>query len=212
MLGLLAFTKGLPRLAADKEGRRWDRYPVAELAGTTVLAVGLGPIGMEVARLGKALGLRVVAVNRVGRTDCPYVDEVRPARFLADLLQVAHGVVLALPGTEETRGLIDAAAIGRMHSGAVLVNVGSGGVLDERALIRALEQGRLAGAALDVFATEPLPADSRLWELANVIISPHTAGFSFQVNRRIVAFFSENLRRYLSGDELIGRIDPSRLS
>ncbi|PZS29836.1 MAG: hydroxyacid dehydrogenase, partial [Pseudonocardiales bacterium] len=176
VLGLLAFTKGLPRLLADKAARRWDHYPMAELAGATVLIVGLGAIGIEVARLAKALGMRVLAVNRTGRTDSPYVDQARPSRFLPDLLPVAQCVVLTLPLTDQTRGMIDAAAISRMHTGAVLVDVGRGGVVDEPALVQALAQGRLAGAALDVFATEPLPPDSPLWELPNVLISPHTAG------------------------------------
>ena len=124
---------------------------------------------------------------------------------------MAHGVVLTLPLTEETRGLIDAAAISRMRTGAVLVDVGRGGVVDEPALVRALEEGRLAGAALDVFATEPLPPDSALWDLPNVLVSPHTAALSLRENERIVALFMENLRRYLAGDELISRVHPTLL-
>ena len=211
ILGVLAFTKDLPRLLADKQARRWDHYPVAELAGTTMLVLGLGSVGAEVARMAKALGMHVIAVNRTGRSDSPYVDEVRPSRFLADLLPIAHSVVVTLPLTEQTRGMIDAAAIERMHSGAVLVNIGRGGVVHEAALVEALEQGRLAGAALDVFATEPLPPDSALWDLPNVLLSPHTAGLSVHENERIVALFSENLRRYLAGEDLLGRILPTPL-
>jgi glyoxylate/hydroxypyruvate reductase len=211
VLGLLAFTKGLPRLLADQRAHRWGHYPMAELADATVLIVGLGTIGTEVARLAKAFGMRVIAVNRTGRTDSPYVDEARPARFLPDLLPVAHGVVITLPLTEETRGLIDAAAISRMRTGAVLVDVGRGGVVDEPALVRALEEGRLAGAALDVFATEPLAPDNALWDLPNVLVSPHTAALSLRENERIVALFMENLRRYLAGDELISRVHPTLL-
>ncbi|MEO6793716.1 MAG: D-2-hydroxyacid dehydrogenase [Mycobacterium sp.] len=209
ILGVLAFTKDLPRLLAGKQARRWDHYPVAELAGTTMLVLGLGSVGTEVARMAKALGMRVIAVNRTGRSDSPDVDEVRPPRFLADLLPVAHSVVVTLPLTEQTRGMIDAAAIERMHSGAVLVNVGRGGVIDEAALIEALEQGRLAGAALDVFATEPLSPDSALWTLPNVLLSPHTTGLSVHENERIVTLFSENLRRYLTGADLLGRVLPT---
>lgn len=211
ILGVLAFTKDLPRLLADKQARRWDHYPVAELAGTTLLVVGLGSVGAEVASLAKALGMRVIAVNRTGRSDSPDVDEARPSRFLADLLPVAHSVVLTLPLTEQTRGMIDAAAIERMHRGAVLVNIGRGGVVDEPALVRALQQGRLAGAALDVFAAEPLPPDSALWDLPNVLLSPHTAGLSVHENERIVALFSENLRRYLAGEDLLNRVLPPLL-
>ena len=211
VLGVLAFTKGLPRLLADKAARRWEHYPVAELADATLLVVGLGAIGTEVARLGQAFGMRVVGVNRTGRTDSPYVDEIRPPRFLGDLLPVAHAVVLTLPLTAHTRGLIDGAAIARMRTGAVLVDVGRGGVVDEPALVEALTDGRLAGAALDVFATEPLPPDSALWDLPNVLISPHTAGLSVRENERIVDLFGENLRRYLAGEQLLHRIDPALL-
>lgn len=211
ILGLLAFTKGLPRLLADKQARHWEHYPMPELAGATVLVVGLGSIGSEVARLAKAFGMRVIAVNRTGRTDSRYVDEIRTSRFLGDLLPVAHGVVLTLPLTDETRAMIDAQAIGRMHSGAVLVDIGRGGVVDEPALVQALQQGRLAGAALDVFAREPLASDSPLWELPNVLLSPHTAGLSVRENERIVDLFCENLRRYLAGDELLSRVHPALL-
>ncbi|MEO7124994.1 MAG: NAD(P)-dependent oxidoreductase [Nakamurella sp.] len=176
-----------------------------------MLVIGLGEIGTEVARLAKAFGMRVSAVNRSGHTDCPYVDEIRTARFLADVLPVAHGIVLSLPLTDETRGMIDSAACGRMHSGAVLVNVGRGVVVDEAALVHVLESGQLAGAALDVFATEPLPAGSPLWDLPNVLLSPHTAGLSVRENERIVDLFRENLRRYLAGDELVGRVHPHLL-
>lgn len=210
MFGLLAVTKGLPRLRADTSARRWEHYPMGELAGATVLVVGLGSVGAEVARLAKAFGMRVIAVNRTGRTDSPHVDEVRTSRFLGDLLPVAHAVVLTLPLTDQTRGLIDAAAIARMHSGAVLVDIGRGGVVDEQALVTALQQGRLAGAALDVFAVEPLPPGSPLWDLPNVLISPHTAGLSVRENERIIDLFSENLRRYLAGTELLWRVHPTR--
>ncbi|MGI8523998.1 MAG: D-2-hydroxyacid dehydrogenase [Nocardioides sp.] len=209
VFGILAFTKGLPRLVADGRAHRWGHHTVAELAGSTVLVVGLGPVGVEVARLAKAFGMRVLAVNRNGRTDCPYVDEIRTARFLGDLLPVAHSVVLTLPSTEQTRGLIGSAAIGRMHSGAVVVDVSGGGVLDEAALVQALQQGKLAGAALDVFATEPLPADSPLWDLPNVLISPHTAGRSEREDERVVDEFIENLRRYLAGTELHDTVTPT---
>lgn len=208
MFGLLAFTKGLPRLLADTQTRHWDHYPMAELRDRTVLVIGLGSIGVEVARLARAFGMRVIAVNTTGHTDCPYVDEIRPARFLGDLLPVAHGVVLTLPLSAQTRGLIDAAAISRMRTDAILVNVGRGGVVDEPALIQALEEGRLAGAALDVFATEPLPPENALWGLRNVLVSPHTAALSWRENHRIVDLFIDNLRRYLDGEQLRHRVDP----
>ncbi len=209
MFGLLAFARELPRLLADTRARRWEHYPVGELAGRTLLVVGLGAIGREVARLGAAFGMRVLAVNRTGKAEVAGVAEVHPSSSLVDLMPQAQAVVVTLPLTEETRGVLDAVAIGRMPAGAILVNVGRGGVIDERALIQALRDGRLAGAALDVFATEPLPLDSPLWRLPNVLISPHTAALSLRENDRIADLFSENLRRYLRGDDLINRVDPT---
>jgi phosphoglycerate dehydrogenase-like enzyme len=208
MLGLLAFTKGLPRLQADQHAHRWDHYPVAELRGRTLLILGLGAIGTEVARLAKAFGMRTLAVNRHGSSDSPYVDEAHRTEELHELLTRADAVVVTLPLTEETRGLLDARAIGRMKRGAILVDAGRGGTIEESALVQALREERLAGAALDVFATEPLPMDSPLWDLPNVLISPHTAALSVHENERIVELFVENLGRYLAGEELLSRVDP----
>lgn len=127
---------------------RLEEFTEAGLSGRTVLVVGLGSVGREAARLAKNLGMRVLAVNRIGQTDLPYVDEIRTSRFLGDLLPVAHAVVLALPLTEETRGMIDASTITRMRFDSVAVNVGSAGVIDEAALLDAVTEGRVAGAAL----------------------------------------------------------------
>jgi phosphoglycerate dehydrogenase-like enzyme len=208
LLGLLLFTKGVPRLRTDQQAHHWDHYPVAELRGSTLLVLGLGAIGTEVARLAKALGMRTIGVNRRGVSDSPHVDETHPPEHLLDLLGVADALVATLPLTEETRGMLDAEAIGRMKPGAILIDAGRGGVIDEPALVVALREKRLKGAALEVFATEPLPTDSPLWDLPNVLISPHTAALSVHENERIDALFIENLRRYLRGDELLSRVDP----
>jgi phosphoglycerate dehydrogenase-like enzyme len=127
---------------------RLEEFIETGLSGRTMLVVGLGPVGTKTALLAKNLGMRVVAVNRLGQTDLPYVDEIRTSRFLGDLLPVAHAVVLALPLTEETRGMIDASTITRMRFDSVVVNVGSAGVIDEAALLDAVTEGRVAGAAL----------------------------------------------------------------
>jgi len=210
MLGLLAFTKDLPRLLRDKRRRHWDHYPVRELAGQTLLVVGLGEIGMEVARQASSLRMRVIGVrHRRGRRS-RWLAEVHAAAALPGLLPRADAVVVALPGTLDTEGLFDREMIGRMRPGAVFVNVGRGSVVDERALTEALLAGHLAGAALDVFATEPLPIDSALWDLPNVLLSPHTAALSVRENERIVELFADNLRRYLDGDPLRNRVDPVR--
>jgi phosphoglycerate dehydrogenase-like enzyme len=211
LFGLLAFTKGLPRLLADQRARRWGHYPVAELSGRTLLIVGLGQIGAEVARLAGAFGMRVVGLNRRAAGDYPHVDVLAGIDTLPEWLPEADAIVISLPLTPQTKGLIDAAAIARIKPGATLVNVGRGAVLDEPALIEALRANRLAGAALDVVANEPLEPDSPLWELPNVLLSPHTAGLSLHENERIVSLFVENLRRYLVGEPLRNRVDPELL-
>ncbi|HEY8722413.1 MAG TPA: D-2-hydroxyacid dehydrogenase [Gaiellaceae bacterium] len=209
IFGLLAFAKGLPRLRRDAVQRHWDHYPTAELRGQTLLVVGVGAIGLEVARLASAFGMRVVGVKRNATAQLPHVDSVHPPEELGELVGAADAIVITLPLTEETRGLIDRETIGRMRDGAILVNVGRGAVIDEEALIEALRSGKLAGAALDVFAEEPLPSESPLWSMENVIVSPHTAALSWHENERIVELFAENLRRYLRGDELLSRVRTS---
>lgn len=208
MFGLLAFAKQLSRLLTDSRWRHWAQYPMGELAGQRMLIVGLGPAGAEVARLGTAFGMHVSAVTRTGNGQAPNVEQLRPARFLGDLLPVSHAVVLALPLTGKTRGLIGTGAISRMRTDAVLVNIGHGAVLDERALIKGLEHGQPAAAVLNAVATEPLPPESALWSMPNVLISPHTAAVSARGNERLTAVFTANLRRYLDGDELSGLVEP----
>jgi phosphoglycerate dehydrogenase-like enzyme len=209
MFGLLAFAKQLPRLRRDAVARQWPHYPTTELRGQTMLVVGVGSIGLEVARLASAFGMRVVGVKRNATEQLPHVESVHPPEQLPELVAEAHAIVLSLPLTDETQGLIDRETIARMRDGAIFVNVGRGQVVDEDALIEALRSGKLAGAALDVTYTEPLPPESPLWELENVILSPHTAAFSWHENERIVELFAENLRRYLSGGELLSRVRTS---
>ena len=209
LLGLLAFTKGLPRLRHDAAERHWDHYPVAELRGRTLLVIGVGEIGAEVARLASAFGMRVLGVKRDTGEQVAHVEAVHPPEAIDGLVQEADAIVITLPLTSETRGLISRRTIGRMRDGAIVVNVGRGGVLDEQALIDALVSGKLAGAALDVFAEEPLPDTSPLWALENVIVSPHTSALSWHENERIVELFADNLRRYLRGDELRSRVRTS---
>jgi glyoxylate/hydroxypyruvate reductase len=193
LFGILALTKDLPRLEADKRARHWAHYPVDEVRGTTVLVVGLGEIGGEVARLAEAFGMNVLWTRR-NEGD------------LDELLPRADSVVVTLPLTGETRGMFDRRRLGLLKPGAIFVNIGRGPVVDEEALIDALRSGHLRGAALDVYATEPLPRYSPLWELDNVILSPHTAAQSIHENERIVELFADNLRRYLAGEELRSRI------
>jgi phosphoglycerate dehydrogenase-like enzyme len=193
IFGILAFRKGLPRLQADQRSGTWVHYPVDELRDATVLILGFGDIGRETGRLAEAFGMRVTKLTTTEGD-------------LDELLPDADAIVVTLPLTEQTRGLIDRDRIARMKPGVTFVNVGRGAVVDEDALIDALRDGRIRGAALDVFTHEPLPPESLLWELDNVIVSPHTAALSVRENERVVELFAENLRRYLAGEELLSRI------
>ena len=206
LFGLLAFRKGLPRLLQGARERRWEHYPVPELRGETLLVVGVGEIGREVARLASAFGMRVIGVRRNHHEPVPHVERLYPPRELHELAEIADAIVVTLPLTHETHGLVSRRVIEALRPEAILVNVGRGAVVDETALVEALQARRILGAALDVFAEEPLPPDSPLWELDNVIVSPHTAALSIHENARIVELFCENLRRYLAGAELVSRV------
>jgi phosphoglycerate dehydrogenase-like enzyme len=210
VLGMLAVAKDLPGLIAGQRARSWPtvRRPFRELHGQTLVLVGLGDIGRETARLGKALGMRTVGVRRSAGPPPPYTDEVHGPDRLPELAGGADAMVVSLPLTEATAGLIDKATIERLPPGCIFVNVGRGGVVDEEALVEALRGRRIAGAVLDVFATEPLPPSSPLWTLPNVLVSPHGAALSERENERIVELFVANLRRFLDGRPLVNAVEP----
>jgi len=210
ILGLLAIAKELPRLVTDQRAKVWPevRQPLRELHGQTLFLLGLGAIGREVARLGKALGMRTVGFRRTQGPPPEWVDEVHGPERLPDLAGEADAVVVSLPLTEQTAGLVDRATIERLPPDCIFVNVGRGGVVDEPALIDALRERRIGGAFLDVFAEEPLPPDSPLWTLPNVLVTPHAAALSPRENERIVELFVANLRRFLDGDPLTNVIEP----
>ena len=210
ILGLLAVAKELPRLIEDQRARAWPevRRPVRELSGQTLFLLGLGDIGREVARLGKALGMRTVGFRRTEGPPPEWVDEVHGPQRLTELAGQADAMVVSLPMTEQTAGLVDRAIIERLPASCIFVNIGRGGVVDEPALIDALRDRRIAGAVLDVFATEPLPADSPLWTLPNVLVTPHAAALSARENERIAELFADNLRRYLDGRPLRNVVEP----
>ncbi len=210
---ILMFAKGLHRCLRAQAHREWHRYVPSELRGKTVGIVGMGHIGTEVARLAKAFGCRVLASRRSVRSrikDHPLADELLPAADLPYLLGESDFVVVAVPLTAETRHLINEEALRAMKPTAFLINVAHGAVVDEAALVRALKEGRLAGAALDVFQREPLPVDSELWEMENVIVTPHISGGTELYFQRAVDLFCENLRRYLASEPLINLVDPER--
>jgi glyoxylate/hydroxypyruvate reductase len=203
LLGLLHFFRDVPGLDAMKQARRWERYTVEGLDGKRVLVVGLGAVGRETARQCASFGMEVWGTRRslAGERPGGVTRLVEPARLREKLPEV-DALVLACPLTEETRGLIGRAEIEALKPGAVLVNVARGGVINEEAMIRALADGRIRGAALDVFAVEPLPQDSPLWTLPNVLVSPHSASTVAAENGRIVDIFLDNLDRFLGGRPL----------
>jgi phosphoglycerate dehydrogenase-like enzyme len=209
LMALLAFAKQLPRLQRDKARRYWppQEQPSGELRGQTLLVVGAGAIGAEIARVAKAFGMRVLAVKRDVSEPVEHVDELHAVERLHELASRADAIVCVLPGTDATRGLLGTGFFAAVKPGAVFVNVGRGTAVDEAALVGALRDGTVAAAALDVFEQEPLPPESPLWELENVIISPHdTARVPDEVPRQ-VELFCDNLRRYLAGEELRNRVD-----
>ncbi len=210
---MLAFGKGLLKAHRSQQESRWSAYPPTELQGQTVGIIGLGAIGSRVAELARALGMRVLAMRRsvVSRTqgEGP-ADEIVPPSELLYLLGESDYVVLALPLTPESRHLIGEEQLRAMKPSSVLVNIARGSVVDERALIRALQEGWIGGAALDVFEREPLPPESALWKLENVLVTPHISGGTPRYMERAVSLFCENLRRYLAGDQLLNVVDPDR--
>ena len=206
---MLMFVKRAPFCFQLKQNRQWDLFPAEGLRSKTVGIVGLGNIGQEVARLAKAFGMRVIAedVNPVVRPK--HVDISVTPEQLPELLSDSDFVVLTLPLTSETYKLIGEEELRTMKSTAYLINVARGKLVDEEALIRALDEHWIAGAGLDVFAIEPLPADSRLWEFPNVIFSPHVAGHIIN-DTRIIELFRKNLRRYLQGKKLLNVVDKKK--
>jgi phosphoglycerate dehydrogenase-like enzyme len=209
LLGMLAFAKRLPQRLEDQRRHRWPdaHAPVGELRDRTLLLVGLGAIGSETARLAKAFGMTVLAVKRDASGHHRHVDELHPAEHLRELIGRADAIVVTLPMTEATRGLIDADTLAAAKPGAVFVNVGRGGVVDEAALAERLRDGTLGGALLDVFEQEPLPAGSPLWDLDNVIVSPHASALVEAEEERVVDLFCDNLRRFLAGEPLSNQLD-----
>jgi len=208
--GLLALSRGIPGWMALQRERTWRKRTRAEappdLRGQTLLLLGAGAIGRHIAVVARAIGLTVVAVRRGPAQPGDPAHETHAPSALAELLPRADWLVIACPLTPETRGLIDATALARLPAGAHLVNIGRGEIVDQGALIAALEQGRLAGAYLDVFDPEPLPVDSPLWTLPNVIVSPHDAASAAGNDQRVFELFRDNLGRWAAGEALVNEV------
>jgi phosphoglycerate dehydrogenase-like enzyme len=183
---------------------------IRTLQGRRMGIIGLGSIGLEVARLAASFGLRVSAIRRRATHTLPEgVDEVLAPNQLPALLQKSDAVVLSAPLTPETKLLINRETIGHIKRGALLVNIGRGRLVDDEAVIEALREGRLGGAALDVFTREPLEPTSAYWDLPNVIVTPHISGAMEDYWTPLVALFADNLRRFEAGRPLLNVVDKS---
>lgn len=223
---LLAFQYHWPELWHAQQHKdwvdgRWQRFATPELRGSTVGIIGYGAIGRELARQCAALGMRVLAVNRSGQRrpatgfiepglgdpDASIPDAIYPTHEFAALLPQCDHVVLLAPLTADTHHMMDAAALKQMKPTAILHNLGRGPLVDEAALVAALHDGTITGAGLDVFEQEPLPPTSPLWDMPNVMISPHIGGLSAHYDDRVSDLFAENLRRFLRDEPLINEVD-----
>lgn len=211
VMGALHFVKGLPLLAQRQRAHHWERYTTRQLAGQRALVVGLGGIGRATAAAFAGLGVEVWGVGRAGASyDVAGVSRVISRADLDDVLPRIDVVVLACPLTDETKGLIGAKQIALMKPDVIVVNISRGPVIDQPALVDALRAGRLGGACLDVFASEPLPADDPIWDLENVIVSPHSASTVATENSALVDLFVDNLERFTAGAPLRNIYDPVR--
>ena len=213
-MSMAMFNKGVLRLVRDQQQKLWQRHAGLDLEGRTVVIVGVGAIGKEIARVCRVLGMRTLGVKRRTEGVDPatlHLDELYAQEQLHEVLPRGQYLVLVAPHTPQTTGMIGAAELALLPDNALFINIARGALVDEAALVNALQSGNLGGASLDVFAQEPLDADSPLWHLPNVMISPHSASTTDRENHRLTDLFCENLRRYLAGDDLLNVLDTEQL-
>lgn len=215
-MAMLMHVKGLANIQRDQQARNWERYCSDELDGKTLAVIGPGRIGRQVAKIGRAFGMQTVALASRGGDERAAelgVDRVTSRGQLHEMLSAADVVVLSCPHTPETEGMIDAAAFEAMRDGVILINIARGPVVVEADLIAALESGKIGFAALDVFTTEPLSADSPLWGMENVLVSAHSGSTAYSENSKITDIFCHNLECFLDGrlDDMRNVLDKARL-
>jgi phosphoglycerate dehydrogenase-like enzyme len=205
ILYMLALSRNARAWFQHQDKHEWQRHEFVELDGARLAVIGMGPIGEEVARLGVALNMQVEAIRRTptGNEPCP----TYAFSELSAVLGRADWVIVALPLTPDTASLFNATTFASMKPGAHFINVGRGELVDEDALIAALQSHHVAGAALDVFATEPLPAESPLWDMPNVIVTPHSSGASAQSGLRSEDIFVENFAKYMQGEPMRNKVN-----
>jgi phosphoglycerate dehydrogenase-like enzyme len=200
ILYMLALSRNVRAWFEHQDNKEWERHEFTELDGARLAVIGMGPIGVEIARLGAALNMDVEGIRRspTGHEPCPTFSFDQ----LSEVLGRADWVALALPLTPDTQNLFDQQQFARMKPGAQFINVGRGELVDETALINALNSQHLAGAALDVFATEPLPEDSPLWSMKNVLITPHSSGASVKSGLRAEELFVRNFALFVQNEQM----------
>lgn len=207
---MLSFCRDFPHaMKAQLEGKWIQRQDtnVFELSGKTMILVGVGAIGERTAKIASNLGMQVIGVRRRPEIYVPNVENMRSNRDLVDVLPLGDFVVLTLPLTHETKGMIGQKELRVMKKTAYLINIGRGGTIDEDSLITALQSGWIAGAGLDVFEDEPLPENSPLWGMDNVIITAHYSGMTPHYHERGLSIFKENLKRYIRGEEMMNVVN-----
>ncbi|OGO71594.1 MAG: hypothetical protein A2Z37_01380 [Chloroflexi bacterium RBG_19FT_COMBO_62_14] len=229
LMAILGLGRRLPLMMLDKVQKHWaedrfERFEPRELRGSTVGIVGYGSVGREIARVCRAMGANVLATKRdlkhlddvgympeeLGDLGAELVERLYPPQALRSMASLCDYLVVTLPLTAETRGIVDKRVLLSLKPSAFLIDLSRGGVIDHGALIEVLNENRLAGVALDVYPVEPLPESSPLWDMPNVILSPHVAGASRNYLERATDLFVENLHRYLADQALLNRFDPQR--
>ncbi len=214
MMIMLAFNKKfLPTIESQRK-KHWARFAGTDLRNKTIGIIGMGKVGREVARMAKCFGMNVLGMKKEVEGVAPSslnADELYGMNQFERILPRSQYLVLIAPHTPETEKMIGRNQLGMLPEGAILINIGRGALVDQLELVKALESGHLGGAGLDVFEEEPLPQDSPLWNMENVIVSPHSGSTSDSENTLIVELFCENLRRYLNGEPLLNVIDIERM-
>jgi len=207
---MLMFTRGFHQSMRSQFQKKWERPTPSELCGKTLGIIGFGSIGERIGHLGKCCGMRVIGLKRNMKYITTSADELFPPDKLNILLEQSDFVVCALPLTTQTTHYISLKELKKMKDTAYLINISRGKIIKEEDLIQALQTGIIQGAGLDVFEEEPLPPDNPLWDLKNVIITPHYAGSTPEYFNRAISIFYDNLQRYLKGEPLLNMVDKKR--
>lgn len=208
---ILGISRGIAMFERNRPKRIWGQTRMLrQLGGQTLGIIGLGNIGSEIARRGKAFGMKVIAAD-IRDMECPsFVDKLCGLDKLDEVLENSDYLVLIAPLTDKTKGMIGAEQLKKMKRTAYLINIGRGALVDEKALIDALKTGVIAGAGLDVFTVEPLPADSELWDMENVVMTPHVGGLSPETRAISFEMFLGNFKRFVKGEPLKNVVDKKR--